>query len=279
VAFWSGDKIKAEFSEPSTIVRPYHHSKVDCSAYTLTLGEECFITPDQDTKLRDNMRIKLQEPQTEEHNGIQSKTGGGSVVIPAGQFAFLLTEEFLDIPENVMGFISLKSKVKWKGLINVSGFHVDPGFRGKLVYSVYNAGPTPINLSRGQDLFLLWLADLDQSATSANSRAGKLPSLEISNELISNVNARILSLQDLSRRLDEIDQKFERYRNYLVAFLAGAALVISAFKYFEQPTKNLAQPTASKELTKQDEIPKPPAAAPQKSDASPAPEGASVRRP
>ena len=58
-----------------------------------------------------------------------------------GQFAFLLTDEIVEVPDSAMALISIKAKIKWRGLINVSGFHVDPGFKGRLIFSVYNAGP------------------------------------------------------------------------------------------------------------------------------------------
>jgi len=71
---------------------------------------------------------------------------GEQFVIPPGQFAYLLTEEVVRIPSSAMGFISLKFGVKGPGLINVSGFHVDPGYWGRLVFSVYNAGPSEARL-------------------------------------------------------------------------------------------------------------------------------------
>lgn len=275
MTFWSGDKIKAAFAEPANIVTPYHEFKVDCSAYTLTLGEECFVTPDHETKPRDNMQVALSMPNIEEHDGIQQKTGGGSIVIPAGQFAFLLTEEFLHIPDNVMGFISLKSKVKWKGLINVSGFHVDPGFRGRLVYSVYNAGPTPINLSRGQDLFLLWLADLDESASPTFSRAEKAPNLEISNELISTVNSPTLSVQNLSDKIKRLENKINTILAVLSALATLASLGFAAVKLMDskQPS-SVTPPSANSPLG-----PKPLPVVPQKSGVGPVQEGASANRP
>ncbi len=46
------------------------------------------------------------------------------------------------------------------GLINVSGFHVDPGFKGKLLFSVYNAGTGPISMEKGEPYFLIWFAEL-----------------------------------------------------------------------------------------------------------------------
>lgn len=53
--------------------------------------------------------------------------------------------------------------MKFKGLINVSGFHVDPGFDGRLKFSVYNAGNRPIHLAYGQPYFLLWFAFFDSA--------------------------------------------------------------------------------------------------------------------
>jgi dCTP deaminase len=82
-------------------------------------------------------------------------------VIPPGQFAFLQTEEVVSVPVDAMAFISMKATFKMKGLVNVSGFHVDPGWKGPLLFAVYNAGPQTVHLQRGLRLFLIWIADLD----------------------------------------------------------------------------------------------------------------------
>lgn len=73
----------------------------------------------------------------------------------------MYTEEEVKIPDSVLAFISIKAKAKWKGLINVSGFHVDPGFHGRLKFSVYNAGTDSLAYEYGSELFLIWFADLD----------------------------------------------------------------------------------------------------------------------
>ena len=49
--------------------------------------------------------------------------------IPPGQFAFLLTEEVVSVPPDALAFISIRAKTKFRGLVNVSGFHVDPGYQ------------------------------------------------------------------------------------------------------------------------------------------------------
>lgn len=266
MTFWSGDKLKVELAQPAKIVDPYHPSKVDCSAYTLTLGEESFVTPDHETKPRSNTRLLLAKPRSEEYAGVLNKIGGGSVTIPPGQFAFLLTEELLEIPHNVMGFISLKSAVKWNGLINVSGFHVDPGFKGRLVYSVYNAGPATIHLSRGQDLFLLWLTDLDPSASQANARNAKSPNLEISDKLITTVNYPSLSVQNLSKRIEDLENKLKTYVTVIAAIVTIFSLGFSGYKLLQGNNSTV-------------EVPKSPPVDPKESDAARAPKDVLVPQP
>ena len=121
----------------------YSVSKVEQAAYTLCLGNEVYRTDNVDRKI--------------EFLDDKNKT----VEINPGQFALLMTRETVNIPQHLLAFISIKAKHKLKGLINVSGFHVDPGFKGKLLFSVYNAGPSTITLEIDKPYFLIWFANLD----------------------------------------------------------------------------------------------------------------------
>jgi dCTP deaminase len=247
LTFWSGNKIEQRFVEEPKIVDPYDVSRIDCSAYTMTLGEQYFITPDHDMKMRDSVRRTLAEPTASNHAPFFCRKGGGPVSVPAGQFAFLQTEEYLSMPDNTMGFISMKAGYKFKGLVNVSGFHVDPGFRGKLVFAVYNAGPSAVTLHRGDQLFLLWLADLDEAATAARSRKNKPPMLEISNDIINGVNHPIHSLQNLSKKIDEIERehKFFKFAVYLIAAFITASIGVGGFLLNANRSLPLTAGTAS----------------------------------
>ena len=154
---------------------------------------------------------------------------GGEVIIPSGQFAFLLTEEFVHIPVEAMGFISLKSKQKWKGLINVSGFHVDPGFNGRLVYSVYNAGPANIHLTRGQPMFLLWIADLDPLASQIYAKPQTITQSAISTGLISEVDRPLHSLGSLSERIESLQRELTLIYRVLAAIAVVLGLALAAW--------------------------------------------------
>lgn len=225
MAFWGGAKLRIEV-EKQAIVSPFDSDKIDCSAYTLTLGPEAFVTPSYGDDLRKNLKKSLKAPQTHLIGGKQRLSGGGTVVIPPGQFAFLLTEETVSIPKNTMGFISLKSKAKFRGLINVSGFHVDPGFNGRLIYSVFNAGPSALHLSRGDSLFLLWIADLG-GETKQHYYKTSPGYVEIPSDLVSDVSRETHSLQALSDQISAISEQFRTIKNVASGIAVAIGLIFA----------------------------------------------------
>lgn len=109
------------------------------ASYDLRLGREVFVTPGKEPR-------QLQKGQT--------------LNIEPGQFAVLTTEEYLEVPKDLLGFITVRFRHKSKGLVNISGFHVDPGFEGHLVFSVYNTGPATVTLRRGEKVFSIFFAEI-----------------------------------------------------------------------------------------------------------------------
>lgn len=84
------------------------------------------------------------------------------VVGPPGQFGLLVTRETVHVPTNGITFISIRAGIKFQGLVNVCGFHVDPGYRGQPKFAVYNGGSRSIVLDQDQRVIMIWFADLDQ---------------------------------------------------------------------------------------------------------------------
>jgi dCTP deaminase len=95
----------------------YDPNAVDRAAYNLRLGKDVF-------------RSSSEIPQT-----LTDKEP--YVTIRSGDYVLLTTAEYVTMPLNMLGFITLRYRFKKVGLLNVSGFHVDPGFKGTLVFSVF----------------------------------------------------------------------------------------------------------------------------------------------
>ena len=128
---------------------------------------------------------------------------GDAFTIPPGQFAFLLTEEIVSVPADALAFISIRAKTKFRGLVNVSGFHVEPGYHGQLTFAVFNAGPVPIHLKRGQPIFLIWYASLDRE--TAVKKDGDIH-MGINPELITGIAGELQSFAGLSKKVKDVDK-------------------------------------------------------------------------
>lgn len=192
MAFWSSEKLKDVLSH-GKLIEPYDKEKdkdaIKYGAYELSLGSEAYLTSYED-------------------NRKQSISDGEQLVIPPGQFGLLLTEEKITIPNNAIGFISIKAGIKFRGLVNISGFHVDPGFSGKLKFSVYNAGSRDIVLQRKRRLFLLWLSDLDQPTQPyAGEHAYQS---EITPEDVMQIAGKIASPGQLKKEIEELKISFDK---------------------------------------------------------------------
>src|SRR6266581_2680956 len=145
--FWSGETLNERLAP---LIEPFAPERIDCAAYTLSVGPEVYVSPNDQTADPTTVTVRKLAP-------------GDAFTIPPGQFAFLLTEEVVAVPSNALAFISIRAKTKFRGLVNVSGFHVDPGYRGQLTFAVFNAGSKSIVLDLDQQIFMIWFADLDHT--------------------------------------------------------------------------------------------------------------------
>lgn len=185
--FWGGLRLENDLP---TLVSDYDPARIDGASYRLRVGPEVYVSP---TGEPDDPRNK---PKT------QLGEGQGFTV-PAGQFGFILTEEKITVPATAIAFISIRAGYKFQGLVNVSGFHVDPNYEGRLIFSVFNAGPGPVHLCRGEDCFLIFYADIDQPK-QAHKKEGfdAIPS-----KLMGPIADGLQSFASLLAKINENDKK------------------------------------------------------------------------
>ena len=190
MSFWRAETLEKKLPR---LIEPYDPRAIDCAAYTLHVGNEIYVSPDQ-------------EIENADRHTMRKLADGECFAIPPGQFAFLLTKEDVAVPDDAIAFLSIKARIKFRGLINISGFHVDPGYRGKLLFSVLNAGPQPLHVQQGDALFLIWYASLD-GQTENNKRGQGFGGID--SALINGISGPILSLQSLSGKQRVLEQEME----------------------------------------------------------------------
>lgn len=163
------------------------------------------------------------------NKGLTRLRQGETVSIEPGEFALMLTEEKVVLPADIVGFISVRFTFKSRGLMNISGFHVDPLYEGKLLYSVYNAGPNPVVVKRGDKIFMIVFSRTRRQMTRPSKRFDSIPS-----EFINNVRGPPLSLPKMNARLERLDNTVKVLIG-LVTTLTGA-LVVALLAFFLRKT-------------------------------------------
>ena len=122
----------------------YEKACVRQSSYDLRLGTEVYVVgKDAPEKLTDELPY---------------------ISLAPGQFALLTCFEHVNLrdtgEEKYMGLIALRSGFKFQGLVNISGFHVDPTHVGTLLFAVQNVGPSDIRLKYKMPTFTIFFAQV-----------------------------------------------------------------------------------------------------------------------
>lgn len=172
----------------------------------LSLGEEVYVSSEEK---------------------IRSLDEGESISISPGEFALLMTEEVVDVPADKAALISIRFSKKLKGMVNVSGFHIDPNYTGKIIFSVYNAGPSSTLLRRGENAFMIVFSNLSQPV-SDNRNGANFPQLEqIKPSHTDGLQGRTASLEQLDDQVDTLQTRQKILITLIVTIFVGIFLTLS----------------------------------------------------
>lgn len=207
-AFWSTQTLKNRLHG---IVREYEPENTKEACHQLTMGYEYLVTTNAQSRGEENKSV-VQLGHEEAFN------------IPPGQFGFLQTLEVITMPDDAIGFVNIASKVKFRGLVNISGFHVDPGYSGRLIFAVFNAGPSPVVIRQGEKIFRIWIAGLDESDSDPRRKPGFD---NISSEVANNISGDLESIQSISKELIDFRHELRSLKSN-VLWHSGFLLALSA---------------------------------------------------
>lgn len=177
--------------------------------YDLRVGEEAFTSAGKEIK---NIKEK------------------GSTEIEPGETALLMTYEKIDMPEDCMAFLSLKTTHASKGLINISGFHVDPNWKGKLGFSLYNSSPRPVVLRYKEPIYHMFVVRLSNRAwkekrdtkewKERRERMSYFDMIRLPSKWIESIKGPAINLQALHERLLKVETRIGILTALLVAIFA-----------------------------------------------------------
>ena len=204
IEFFNISDMSKEYSQDRcTIKNEIINNSKDWS-YDLRLGSDIYITSN-------DIPLKLSEENP-------------YAIIKPGDYALLITYETFKLPNNIMAFTSLRFKYKQKGLLNASGFHVDPNYNGKIIFSVFNAGPTDIILKYKDPIFMIFFQTLNFSSSTTSSSPPKSCTnnnfTDIPIDIITQIKGQSVTLAENNKKIADLESKFKFY-----AGIAGSVIL------------------------------------------------------
>ena len=157
--------------------------------YDLRLGEDVYVTTEKIPKK------------------LTAMGEDGAVSVEPGEFGVLMTHEYIFVPPDLMGLISIRLTYKQKGLVNVSGFHVDPGFYGRLMFGVFNAGLNDVPLRYQEPVFMIIFEELTGDGSRVEkSRWSGMKNIPL--ETLSGLRGTSVSVRNLGERVKRLEMVY-----------------------------------------------------------------------
>jgi dCTP deaminase len=148
------------------------------------------------------------------------------VILHPGQFALIKTLEIVKVPKENVGLISIRKEYKFQGLVNVSGFHVDPSFEGPLIFAVQNVGPNDIRLRFRDPVFMIMWAMLNKAYSPGESARSRKGYAHIPVQLMAQLGGGNITLSQLKAQVDKLNTEVKLFAGLAIALIMALIGVI-----------------------------------------------------
>ncbi len=184
-----------------------------------------------DPKAQDSYESPVQPASLDLHIGHIYDTGDDAegrqryhLSLKPGQTTIVMTREELSFPNNV-GALGFAPTSIWEaGLLMTNAGHVDPGFRGKLKYTLINMGTRPYALKRHLKIATLVVFELENPArTGWFDRHGQKNAGEPGAQSLQSLAKDFMDFEGRAeRRIDEKVAEVDRKKTFWLKSLTAS---------------------------------------------------------
>lgn len=172
-------------------IEPFFEDGLQPASYDLRLHWKILVSP---TRYSRGGVIDLRgQPETK-------------YAVEPGRFVGILSEEVLGMPLDLAARFGVRSEYTRQGLVAFGGIQIDPGFKGRMAMSLFNAGPEPVGLALGRKVFTIEFQSLDAPASGpyVGAYQGQEDFPQDQEEFI--LNAHTVSLAEINHLPVELGQ-------------------------------------------------------------------------
>lgn len=142
------------------IVEPFTPAHVGPEGIDVTVGTTCYRWRSEPGQVV--MHAPKTLGQIGAHDMVREAHAHGDLITVASLESVLLTtDEWVEVPSDLVMFVSNKSTTARSGLfVHLGAGHIDAGFKGRITLEVFNVAPFPIQIPVGIRIATILLARL-----------------------------------------------------------------------------------------------------------------------
>lgn len=172
--------------------------------------------------------IYLPETSAEALGGVDNPRGSHSLL--PGRTAVVSTAETLNFPKDLGAFGFPPSRVSGRGLLMTNPGHVDPGYKGKMTFTVINMGRLPYELQRDNPIVSLLLFRLPQEVEGGyTERYGERVGKPVSEERLDRLSADFLNIEERAQRIAKGEERKTRLWSIAAPVIVGLLTLLGLY--------------------------------------------------
>ncbi|QDD90196.1 dCTP deaminase [Pseudomonas oryzihabitans] len=199
---------------PNALISPFSSENLRLSSYDLTVGKEYYIGQSDTGSLFETQTLRTSQ----------------SITIPPHAVCFILTEEQINLSDDITARVSLRMTHIYAGMVLTSQPPFDPNYRGKVVVMLHNLSSAPYHLKCGERVATIEFTKLISPA-QGNRVHRSVHNLEaqLSKPLVS-------SLTEIANASTSVQNKINWLSGQMLIFAALVVAVLAVPGFFSYST-------------------------------------------
>jgi len=158
-----------------------------------------------------------------------------------GHTAVVETLQTLNLPNDIAAFGFPPASVSAQGLLMTNPGHIDPGYSGRLCFTVINMGQESFHLKRGASIVTLLIFRLQTPAQRGYGQRNPQAGVRRTSVIQGWLSKLSADFRNIERRAEEVAQGAERKARWQAAWfpLLGSLLAIAGVIYQTQSSTNV----------------------------------------
>jgi dCTP deaminase len=148
------------------------------------------------------------------------------LAVRPGELVYVMSDESVELPNDMRADLSLKRKISHLGIMVLGGSSIDPGYKGKLIFALYNLSTRPFPLRPGRKLIAAQFYRLAPEEQPPATSQPPVALYDFPDDLVqlmgvyepATVEGVRQSLHDLTRTVDDLKRQIEDKEEWYLRF-------------------------------------------------------------